>query len=515
MPLGIPPRKASFEETDTIMSHTWPFFNAQFPTAEASTCADHVELYKNSSSMHESDIPGYHPSANTVRISPNSFSMGLGIRASDRKFSLRVNRSRSFSKGDSSTNGPSIAQKSYKTFSPGDYMYGFELPLDSHLPETIDVELGSVKYELEATVERAGTFKTNLVGTKEVVLIRAPSEASLEQSDPIVISQEWEDRLHYDIIISGRSFPLGTQIPIALKLTPLAKVQCHSLKVLVTENIEYCCNSKRAHRAEPTRKLQLFEKRAEGSHTSTYPGSTMRIISGGGLPYDQRAAAARGEEVATTNNTNLLGNLEGEEDVGPTEMEFNVRLPSCINMRDKEKGQKLHCDTTYQNIQVHHWIKVSIERMDKRWTTTKNCSRLLCVCLNLTRTIQQSGDSLSFSSAHLSASSRARLHTPTPHCHRTHHQNRRPVAHGFTNVAVQVLLLDVAHPLASFRPRIRRATRGTVRTLLRASAAPESQDLRKPTSADQSIGIYSDPCTCFERHHSTHLLSKMESLRRL
>jgi hypothetical protein len=56
--------------------------------------------------------------------------------------------------------------------------------------------------------------------------------------------------------------------------------------------------------------------------------------------------------------TNLLGNLGGDTNVGPTEMEFNVQLPSCHNLRDKDKLTKLHFDTTYQNIQVHHWIKV-------------------------------------------------------------------------------------------------------------------------------------------------------------
>jgi hypothetical protein len=109
---------------------------------------------------------------------------------------------------------------------------------------------------------------------------------------------------------------------------------------------------------EPVRKVQLFEKRADSPPTSTFPGSTMRIVSGGGVPYDQRAAAARGEDVQVQDSTNLLGNLGGDSNVGPTEMEFNVQLPSCHNMRDKDKLAKLHFDTTYQNIQVHHWIKV-------------------------------------------------------------------------------------------------------------------------------------------------------------
>lgn len=342
-PEGIPPKKVEFEEVDTLMSHTWPFFNSQFPTAEDGTGADRVELYKSG--------------GGALGASPNNSSLNLTSKEAKR-LSLQVNQSRSFGKGESPSGGPSVAQKGYRTFNPGEYMYNFELPLDSHLPETIDVDLGSVKYELEATVERAGAFRTNLMGAKEVTLIRAPSEGSLEQVEPIAISRSWEDQLHYDIVISGKSFPLGAQVPIAFKLTPLAKVQCHRIKVFVTENVEYFCNNKRVHRMEPVRKVQLFEKRADGPPTSTFPGSTMRIVSGGGVPYDQRAAAARGEEVAVQDTTNLLGDLGGDANIGPTEMEFNVQLPSCHNLREKDKLAKLHFDTTYQNIQVHHWIKV-------------------------------------------------------------------------------------------------------------------------------------------------------------
>ncbi|EAT82353.2 hypothetical protein SNOG_10018 [Parastagonospora nodorum SN15] len=341
-PEGIPPKKVEFEELDILMSHTWPFFNSQFPTAETGTGADRVDLYKSTGGLGGS---------------PNNSSLNLTTREAKR-LSLQVNQSRSFGKGETPSGGPSVAQKGYRTFNAGEYTYNFELPLDSHLPETIDVDLGSVKYELEATVERAGAFRTNLVGTKEVTLIRAPSEGSLEQVEPIAISRSWEDQLHYDIVISGKSFPLGAQVPIAFKLTPLAKVQCHRIKVFVTENVEYFCNNKRVHRMEPVRKVQLFEKRADGPPTSTFPGSTMRIVSGGGVPYDQRAAAARGEDVQVQDSTNLLGNLGGDANVGPTEMEFNVQLPSCHNLREKEKAHRLHFDTTYQNIQVHHWIKV-------------------------------------------------------------------------------------------------------------------------------------------------------------
>ncbi|THW46827.1 hypothetical protein D6D22_02900 [Aureobasidium pullulans] len=353
-PEGIPPRKVDFEEVDNIMSHTWPFFNAQFPTAEAGPCADHVELFKSGASSNSSSFGiGKSPNVSTTNLTTKD----------QRRLSLQVNQSRSFGKGESSTNGPSVAQKGYRTFNPGDYVYNFELPIDSRLPETIDVDLGSVKYELEAVVERAGAFRANLVGVREVQLIRAPAEGSLEQVEPIAISRNWEDQLHYDIVISGKSFPLGAQVPIAFKLTPLAKVQCHRIKVLVTENIEYFCSNKRVHRMEPTRKVQLFEKRADTAPTSTFPGSSMRVTSGGGVPYDQRARAAAGEQVQTSDPTNLLGNLEGEN-IGPTEMEFNVQLPNCTSNRERERATRLHFDTTYQNIQVHHWIKI-VMRLSK------------------------------------------------------------------------------------------------------------------------------------------------------
>lgn len=354
--LGIPPRKTEFKDRESIMNHTWPFFNAQFQTAEYGSGADHVKPLKGPSTT-TTEIGVTDSSLETLhRKSANN-----NLSAKDaKKLSLAVVQSRSFGRDDRANGGSSVAQKGYRMFTPGDYSYNFELPIDSRLPETISVDLGSVKYELEATVERAGAFRANLVGSKEVTLIRAPAEGSLEQVEPIAISRNWEDQLHYDIVISGKSFPLGSQVPIAFKLTPLAKVQCHRIKVFVTENIQYYTTNKRVHRLEPTRKIQLFEKRADAPSSSAYPGSSVRITAGGGVAYDGRAAAARGDENVPRDTNNLLGNLEGEHNVGPTEMEFNVQLPSCHNMKERDKLSRLNFDTTYHGIQVHHWIKVRL-----------------------------------------------------------------------------------------------------------------------------------------------------------
>lgn len=354
-PEGIPPRKTEFKDKESIMNHTWPFFNAQFQTAEYGSGADIVRPLKGPMTSTKELGVSAQPAVDHLRR--NSGAANLTPKEAKR-LALQVSQSRSFGKGDSGTG--SVAQKGYRTFTPGDYIYNFELPIDARLPETIDVELGKVRYELEATVERAGAFRANLIGSKEVLLIRAPAEGSLEQVEPIAISRNWEDQLHYDIVISGKSFPLGAQVPIAFKLTPLAKVQCHRIKVFLTENIQYYTSNKRVHRLEPTRKLQLFEKRADAPSSSTYPGSSVRIIAGGGVAYDGRAAAARGDENVPRDLTNLLGNLEGGHNVGPTEMEFNVQLPSCQAMNERDRSQNVHFDTTYHNIQVNHWIKVRL-----------------------------------------------------------------------------------------------------------------------------------------------------------
>lgn len=346
-PEGIPPKKTEFEESTQLMNHTWPFFNAQFPAAQDSTGADVVRLAQPSE-KHGSPYMSASPIASHVN---------LGGRDTSKRLTLANVQSRSFDK-ESAKAGPTVAQRGYRTFHPGDYVYNFELPIDSRMPESLEVDLGSVKYELEAFVERSGAFRANLLGTQELTLIRAPAEGSLEQVEPIAISRNWEDQLHYDIVISGKSFPLGSRVPIAFKLTPLAKVQCHRIKVFVTENTEYFCSGKRVHRMEPTRKVLLFEKRADGPSISKFPGGTMRIVSGGGIPYDQRIAAAAGEEVMPNDTTNLLGRLDNETSVGPTEMEFSVQLPGCQQLKDRERHDSLHFDTTYTNIQVHHWIKV-------------------------------------------------------------------------------------------------------------------------------------------------------------
>lgn len=360
---GIPPKKIHFHDKKDLVTHGVVYFNHGDTALMQNDYGAHY--YQHAKPM--ASVTGKDGvTASTKELfskSGSSTSLNNNTQAAAKelkRLSLQSghNHSRSLGRNEFPPVPPG-PPRNYRLFPVGDYLYSFEFPIDGSLPETIKTDLGSVRYDLEATVERAGAFRPNLLGTLEVPVIRTPAEGSLEQVEPIAISRNWEDQLHYDIVISGKSFPLGTQVPIAFKLTPLAKVECHRIKVYVTENIQHWTADKSVHRFQPAKKVLLFEKRADSASMSTYPGSSMRVTAGGGVDWDHREAAARGEEFVSRGRTNLLGNLSSDLSIGPTEMEFNVQLPNCHEMKNRDESQRLHFDTTYENIQINHWVKVS------------------------------------------------------------------------------------------------------------------------------------------------------------
>ncbi|TGJ82009.1 hypothetical protein E0Z10_g6749 [Xylaria hypoxylon] len=378
-PEGIPPMKIEQHEEVSLRTQVLTFFHAMHETWETefgNQCTYSLRRCTESTNRAPpiSASSTFSPALN-LGSSPN-------VSARDyRRLSLQSVQSRSFGKGDLQSTDV-VQPKTYKTFHPGRYEYSFELPIDHHQLETTRLQFGSVKWDLEATVERAGAFKPNLHGSKEVRIVRVPDQLSLEMTEPISISRQWEDQLHYDIMISGKSFPIGTQIPIAFKLTPLAKVQVHKLKVFVTESVEYWTNDRRVTRKDPGRKILLFEKAAGKPLDKQYASSEIRILSGGELSPDQRyearaiAQRRRGLEASMNHTTpqllpeasdNILGDLDlGLESYwGPTEMEMNVQIPTCEQMA-KDKNVRLHPDCSWKNVNVYHWIKIvmRISRLD-------------------------------------------------------------------------------------------------------------------------------------------------------
>ncbi|KAI9745152.1 MAG: hypothetical protein M1818_001430 [Claussenomyces sp. TS43310] len=369
-PEGIPPSKSEYFEEKRLMYQVLPFYNAAYADSDDGYGAQCKYTLRNHGGSLSTE-----PDRSSTPSTGHRSSIGSAFVSSrdQKRLSLSAVQSRSFQKGDSPC-GPSPQQKGYKLFHPGIYEYSFEISLDQTCPETIDLPLGSVRWMLEALVERAGTFKPNLHGTKEVLVIRAPDQNSLEQIEPIAISRKWEDQLHYDIVISGKSFPIGSKIPIAFKLTPLAKVQCHRIKVYITENADYFTDDKKVTRRDAQRKILLLERQAGKPLSKDYSASDVRTVSGGELAPGERerarqTAQRRREWAASRSHTtpeplpapteNLLGDLDLglEYLVRQTEIEMEVQLPTCEMMR-KDKAKTIHPDSTWKLIHVHHWIKI-------------------------------------------------------------------------------------------------------------------------------------------------------------
>jgi len=192
-PEGIPPRRAEFFEEKELMTHTWPFFNAQFSSSEMSHGADvarFIDSQRLSMDLSRSSMDSVSSLALSDAPSPRSATPPVGSPVSNggnSHFGIPFGQSRSFSKEDKTA----TQSRGYRMFNAGEYIYNFELPLDSVLPESVECDMGSVRYELEATVERSGAFKSNLSGKTEVLLVRNPSEQNLEIHEPISISRTW------------------------------------------------------------------------------------------------------------------------------------------------------------------------------------------------------------------------------------------------------------------------------------------------------------------------------------
>lgn len=377
--LGIPPTKEHKFEEESLRTQVIPFFNALYEGAENGygTLCNYALRSKSviTSVTNLSSTSVDRPST----LTQSGFSIpGIGARTSRpssilsskevKRLSLQSNQSRSFQKGDSPF-GPTPQQKGYKIFHPGIYEYSFELPIDNNSPETTNLPLASVVWQLEALIERAGAFRANLQGFKEIPVVRSPSEDSLELVEPISISRTWEDQLHYEIMISGKAFPLGTKIPIAFKLTPLSKVQIHKIKVYASETLEYYTTNRKVQRKDTQKKILLFEKQAGKPLAKEFAGSEVTFTRGGEAMPEARERSRQHAQWLRINhgdNTplpepsdNLLGDLDlGLESLwGETEMEAMVQLPTCA-MMEKDRSKKLHQNCTWKNVSVYHWIKV-------------------------------------------------------------------------------------------------------------------------------------------------------------
>ncbi|KAF4456806.1 Arrestin-related trafficking adapter 3 [Fusarium austroafricanum] len=271
----------------------------------------------------------------------------------------------------SNTIRPATEVQGYKIFYPGTYDYAFAFSIAQDELETIKVPYGSVKWELCATIARAGMFNTNLRGRKEVTL---PAMGGL-------LVLRYNRR--------GRSFPIGSMIPIFLRLGPLDKVQVHGFEVLVTESIEYSSNNNKVIKRPPSRTVLLLKKTAEKAIFPSWATSGLVAVRDGEftpeprnetceMAAEQRSVKASRERTSADTVRERRDSLLINSDLdlptfwGTTEIEAAVQIPT-YRMMLRRGELRLHPKCIWKNVVAKHCLKVilHISRLDANDPTGK------------------------------------------------------------------------------------------------------------------------------------------------
>ncbi|QLG74789.1 hypothetical protein HG535_0H01160 [Zygotorulaspora mrakii] len=278
-----------------------------------------------------SDILGGSFSSTNESASPNtngkSNGSGSNNHTNSHGYSLNENSNNNIS-ANTITSG---SGNEHFAFPPGDYIYSFEQVIPASYPETIKADFGFVEYQLLVSVERYGTFKSNIAARFPVTIVRTQSDTSIEETEPIAISRDWEDQLHYDIVIASKDIILDAFLPISFSFSPLDKVTLHRIRIYLTESLEYYCRNNKVHRMETTRKFLLAE----------HCGKRLP-----GVPENQPLKAK--------NMSNLLLD-ESNGDLVNKDYDYQVFVPSVVN-----NHQHLHPDTGFDKIKANHWIKLCL-----------------------------------------------------------------------------------------------------------------------------------------------------------
>ncbi|ORX95488.1 hypothetical protein K493DRAFT_301445 [Basidiobolus meristosporus CBS 931.73] len=103
-----------------------------------------------------------------------------------------------------------------KDFSPGHYIYHFEIPFPGDLPETTGSSLASVRYKISAVAKRNGLAK-NLKDTREVKVLRLTLPTTeIEESQSLLRFGELESELAFCIFSPSVVYSPDNEIPIQI-----------------------------------------------------------------------------------------------------------------------------------------------------------------------------------------------------------------------------------------------------------------------------------------------------------
>lgn len=239
------------------------------------------------------------------------------------------------------------------TFKAGVYTFNFELPLESSLPETIRLPLGSVSYMLTTTAAEAARHPIYATSSRPLQVVRAPCACSLEWTEPLLVHGS-QHGLHYKFVLHGQSFPVGSRAPLSILILPELDRNWHRITVSLVEDVQYRTRDGLAQREQSHRNALLLDKRPDDSdNDDSSTLSLQRSISTVGEAIACSLAGATYVEKSEPWQGSRKRSEEGYDlnEEGIVDEKVILKLPTC---------SFIHADTAYSCIYVRHWLVVSL-----------------------------------------------------------------------------------------------------------------------------------------------------------
>lgn len=198
----------------------------------------------------------------------------------------------------------------------GDYTYDFELALPGDLPESTYVpNFYTVQYQLKATIERS-TFMPNLNLRKIIYISRQLLPLTPEFLEPVAISNQWSNKLDYEITLPSKIYTHGDQIPITIRITSLT----NSLRV--------------RHLSCTLKEYMICRAAGSAGILNTRPRAHGRVLF-----------STRDDKFGRVNNA---ASTQAENFIEWTKVQ-TIPLPTSV--------QDLQCDIQNEAIRIRHKIK--------------------------------------------------------------------------------------------------------------------------------------------------------------
>ncbi|KIS70820.1 uncharacterized protein UMAG_01968 [Mycosarcoma maydis] len=288
---------------------------------------------------------------NHIKAGKTKSSSKAGNDAKTKKpgFKMLINGLLKEPTADHKAHADDAAHPDSKEFKKGTYTYPICISLPSNLPPTLHADFGFNRYVLRTSVVRAGALTPNLMAEREVTLIHAPDEDTLEETDSIIVERCWEDLLSYMVVFSGKSFPIGQQIPLWLKFVPLGKVKIYRILATLEERTDYFAKGRRVARHEVPRKWTLMKVAHASATEPILPILSDSADALDNSPLAPMARAAAGEDQDSDALPSIL------DPTGPWELATELSIPACGTTRIN-----LSTNHSKSNIAVHHLVRLSI-----------------------------------------------------------------------------------------------------------------------------------------------------------